>query len=144
MHTCSAFAGKCVAAAVAKIWMNVTVCRCMNGCRFLWMNAFVMKGVWEPLQAGVVVCRCLVGWKHPPISVFTTVYRLCWVGGREKHWVFSQHLPVAAAPVAAHTIGACLALPEPPERKEAERRGKPCGPSVTSWRLLQTPETVLG
>ena len=68
------------------------------------------------------------------ISVFTKVCK-CWVRGREEHWVFSQHLPfaaAAAAAAAAQTIGNCLVLPDPSERKEGKRQGKSHGQSVLS------------
>lgn len=81
------------------------------------MNVFVMKGVWKPLQAWVLVCRCLSGWKHPLISVFAKICR-CWVvcvGGLALG--FPTTPPFAAAAVAADTVGHCLALPHPSEKK---------------------------
>ena len=79
------------------------------------MNAFVMKGVWKALQAWVLVCRCLAGWKHPLISVFAKICK-CWVGGG-RALGFPTIPPFAAAAVAAGTVGHCLVLPDPSEKK---------------------------
>lgn len=142
VYTCPGFAGKCTAGVVAKIWMNVVVCRCMNDCMYLWMNAFQMKCVWESLQAGVVVCRCLAsGILHQSASRPQSVS--AGLGERGNTRICSEHLPFPAAAVAAWTIGNCLVFPEPSGKKGRERQRKPRGQSVISWRFLQTPEIVL-
>lgn len=143
MYTCPAFAGKWVAAVVAKIWMNMVVCRCMNDCMFLWMNAFEMKCVWEPLQAGIVVCRCLAVWKHPPISVDTSICK-CRVRGEGGALSLLRAPPFCCCRCCGsmnHWQLPCL--PWTLRKERQGKTGKPRGQSITSWSFLQTPEIIL-